>query len=223
MKADVNREPETRRKTILCYGDSNTYGYDPVSGKRLPEGVRWTSRLKELLGPGYKVIEEGCNGRTTVFKEPGAEWKNGLEYLKPCLNSHKPVDLVILMLGTNDLKTMFHAAAKDAAAGAERLVQIIREFTLEKQGSSAKILLVSPPEIGAGITESPFRDSFDATAPARSKEFPRYYREVAGRNGCIFFDAARAASPSVEDSLHLMPEEHRKLAEALCFYVKDKL
>jgi len=88
-------------KTILCYGDSNTYGYNPVTGGRWPEDIRWTGRLQQLLGDEYKVIEEGCNGRTTMYKAPGEGWKSGLEYLKPCLNSHKPVDAVVMMLGTN--------------------------------------------------------------------------------------------------------------------------
>ena len=94
-------------KTILCYGDSNTYGYNPVTGGRWSEDIRWTGRLQQLLGDEYKVIEEGCNGRTTMYKAPGEGWKSGLEYLKPCLNSHKPVDAVVMMLGTNDLKMDF--------------------------------------------------------------------------------------------------------------------
>ena len=77
-------------KTILCYGDSNTYGYDPSTGFRYPADVRWTGVLKRLLGPDYTLIEEGCNGRTTVFDDPLEGWKNGLDYLKPCLNSHHP-------------------------------------------------------------------------------------------------------------------------------------
>ena len=97
-------------KTILCYGDSNTYGYNPSNGFRYPENVRWTGRLQSALGEGYKIIEEGCNGRTTIFDDPLEGWKNGLGYLRPCLNSHKPVDIVIMMLGSNDLKETFHAS-----------------------------------------------------------------------------------------------------------------
>lgn len=84
-------------RTVLCFGDSNTYGYNPVNGERLSKNVRWTGRLQILLGDEYVVVEEGCNGRTTVFKEPVDVWKSGLEYLKPCLNSHKPVDIVVMM------------------------------------------------------------------------------------------------------------------------------
>ena len=112
-------------KTILCYGDSNTYGYDPSCGLRYPENIRWTGRLAKILGSEYKIVEEGCNGRTTIFDDPIEGWKNGRDYLRPCLNSHKPVDIVIMMLGSNDMKEMFHASAEDIAYGAETLVKEI--------------------------------------------------------------------------------------------------
>lgn len=208
-------------KTVVCYGDSNTFGANPVTGDRHPKNVRWPGRLQMLLGKEYAVIEEGCNGRTTIYKEPVDPWKCGLEYLKPCLNSHKPVDIVVLMLGTNDLKTMFHASAEDIAGGAERLVREIREFADQKQEFQPQIVLVSPPEIGEDIKSSAFNVSFDETAIERSKEFPKYYKEVAERNGCVFFDAAKVVKASKEDSLHLVAEEHEKLAEAMCSCIKD--
>ena len=139
-------------KTVLCYGDSNTYGYDPRTGFRYPSSVRWTCRLAALLGDDYHVVEEGCNGRTTVFDDPIEGWKNGLGYLKPCLNSHKPVDIVVMMLGSNDLKETFHASPEQIAEGAGVLVETIQTFTREKQGFEPKIVLVCPPEIGEGIT-----------------------------------------------------------------------
>ncbi len=98
-------------KTILCYGDSNTYGYVPETGMRYPRDIRYPGRLQNLFGEEYTVIEEGCNGRTTIHDDPIDGWKNGLDYLKPCLNSHKPIDIVILMLGSNDLKITFHLTA----------------------------------------------------------------------------------------------------------------
>ena len=208
--------------TVLCYGDSNTYGYNPVDASRFPRGVRWTSVLQELLGEGYVVIEEGCNGRTTVFNDPIDGWKEGLSYLKPCLNSHKPIDVIILMLGTNDLKRMFHASTKDIAAGAERLVKEIHDFAEEKLGEVPQIILMSPPEIGEDMKNSVFFRSFDETAIARSKEFPKYYKEVADKYHCIFLDAAQLVVPSKEDSLHLTAGEHKKLAEGIYRCMKDK-
>ena len=207
-------------KTILCYGDSNTYGYNPVTGGRWPEDIRWTGRLQQLLGDEYKVIEEGCNGRTTMYKAPGEGWKSGLEYLKPCLNSHKPVDAVVMMLGTNDRKMDFGLCTEEIAAGAERLVKEICDFAAEKQKFCPKIILMSPPEIGENISKLTFGDHFDDSAITRSKEFPACYKAVADRNGCIFLDAAQAAKPSEEDALHLMPEEHKSLAESVYACIK---
>ena len=200
--------------TVLCEGDSNTYGYNPVNGLRYPKDVRWPGVLQKLLGDGYAVIEEGCNGRTTVFEDVEEPWKAGVGYLRPCLNTHKPIDFVIMMLGSNDLKRMFHASAQEIADGAEALVKIIKQFTKEKQGFVPKVILVSPPEIGKDIAASEFARSFDEDAIIRSKKLPTLYEKIAKKYEGIFFDAAKVVEASEVDSLHLMPEAHKKLAEA---------
>lgn len=202
-------------KTVLCYGDSNTYGYNPLNGLRYSKETRWTGCLQELLGEEFSIIEEGCNGRTAVFEDPEEGWKNGYDYLKPCLNSHKPVDIVILMLGSNDLKTTFAATAKEIADDVEILVDTIKTFTKEKQGFEPVIILLSPPEIGEGICDSSFHYAFDEGSVSRSKELPEEYRQVAKRKGCIFCKTSEYIKPSQADSLHLMPEEHKKLANIL--------
>lgn len=204
-----------RKKTIVCYGDSNTYGYNPENGMRFEENVRWTGQLKELLKDYFNVIEEGCNGRTTDRDDPLEEWKNGRTHLKACLNSHKPIDLVLIMLGSNDLKTQFHTSAEEIALGAEKLVVDTKEFLLQKQGFSPVILLISPILIGDEIRKGPFANSFDETAICRSKEFAALYQAAANRQGCSFFDAAAVANPSTTDSLHLDAENHTKLAYGL--------
>ena len=203
-------------KTILCYGDSNTYGYVPETGMRYPRDIRYPGRLQMLLGNEYTVIEEGCNGRTTIHDDPIDGWKNGLDYLRPCLNSHKPIDIVILMLGSNDLKQTFHLTAEQIANNAGVLVDVIKEFTAEKQGFVPEIILVSPPEIGAGIKKSPFYGAFSEASIEESRKFAKYYKEVADSKGCIFFNAAQYIYPSETDSLHLTSEGHRVLAEELC-------
>lgn len=204
---------------VLCYGDSNTWGFIPVKCERYDEEVRWAGRIKKLLGENYNVIEEGCNGRTCVFDDPYEEWKNGLTYLKPCLNSHKPIDIVVLMLGSNDLKKHFNVNAEQIASGAEQLVKTILEFTKEKQEKPAKVLLISPPEIGEDIGTSMFNYDFPVETIETSRQFKKYYGEVAVRNGCEFMAAADYVVASKLDSLHLDPEEHEKLAVA----VADKL
>ncbi|MBQ9608831.1 MAG: SGNH/GDSL hydrolase family protein [Lachnospiraceae bacterium] len=209
------------RKNLLCYGDSNTYGYNPANGFRYPEDVRWTGILQNMLGTEYKVIEEGCNGRTTIFDDPIEGWKNGRDYLKPCLNSHKPIDYIIMMLGSNDLKDTFHATAKVIADGAGVLVRDIINFSEVKQGYVPKIILTSPPEIGEEIKKSPFYGRFYEDAIERSREFPKYYKNVAEDYGCIFINAASYVKPSTVDSLHLSPEGHKKLAEVFYEAVKN--
>ena len=201
--------------TVLCYGDSNTYGFVPETGMRYPKNVRYPGRLQELLGDGYHVIEEGCNGRTTIHDDPIDGWKNGLDYLRPCLNSHKPIDIVTLMLGSNDLKERFHLTAKEISDGVSVLLDVITSFTLEKQGFVPRIVLISPPRIGQGIKSSPFYGAFDENAIERSKEFPVFYKAVAEKYGCIFLDAAEYVEPSAFDSLHLTAEGHEILAQKL--------
>ncbi|MBO4928139.1 MAG: SGNH/GDSL hydrolase family protein [Clostridiales bacterium] len=227
-------------KTILCFGDSNTYGYDPKTGLRYPRNIRWPGRLQEILSsreahdcmksyllamtseteeknitPSYTVIEEGCNGRTTVTDDPIEGWKNGLDYLKPCLNSHKPVDIVILMLGTNDLKEVFHLTAAEIAKNVGILVDTIKEFTREKQGFEPKIILVSPPHIGKSMPRSVFAGAFAPRSIEESVLFAKNYQAVAEEKCCIFFDAAACVEPSEEDALHLTEEAHLTLAEQL--------
>ena len=208
-------------RTILCYGDSNTFGYCPETGLRYPKNIRWPGRLQLLLGDEYDVIEEGCNGRTTIYSDPVESWKNGLDYLKPCLNSHKPIDIVILMLGSNDLKAMYGVTAEESAQGAGVLVDVIQSFTMLKQGYVPEIILVSPPELGANIKTSPFSGSFNEEAVNESRRFPEYFRRVADEKKCIFFNAAEFICPSPIDSLHLAPQSHIKLAEELSKVIKE--
>ena len=197
---------------ILCYGDSNTYGYIPLTGGRYDENTRWTGRLQKLLGAEYKVIEEGCNGRTTVFDDPYDGWTKGTDYICPCIKSHKPVDIVILMLGSNDLKEFFHNTSDKIAQGAGTIADMIFSYCREVQEYPPTIILVSPPQIGENIARSNFYGTFTESAIARSREFPAAYKRIADEKGCIFFDAAQWIQPSKEDSLHLTPEGHAILA-----------
>lgn len=201
-------------KTILCYGDSNTHGYNPSTRSRYPKEERWPQILAAKLGSEYDVIAEGCNGRTTMFSKDGEETINGLLYLKPCLLSHKPVDTVILMLGTNDLKRVFGLNAVKIAEAAGILVQTIKDYTLQIQGFVPETILVSPARLGEGLATSPFYPEFDEISLAESREFSFEFRAVALEKGCRFFDAADI-EVSPLDSLHLTKEGHRMLGEGL--------
>ncbi len=208
-------------KTILCFGDSNTYGYDPVSKKRYSKEIRWPKRLERLLENKYEIIEEGCNGRTTVFADPKESWKRGIDHIKPCINSHKPVDIIIMMLGSNDLKKIFNASAKDIAEGNRQIIKVIKEFSKEKQNYIPEIILISPPKIGENIKTSSFSTSFDMDAVEKSRDFSDYYTRVAMEEGVHFLDADKVIESSKVDSLHLDPEAHKKLADALYSFIID--
>jgi lysophospholipase L1-like esterase len=235
----MKKEPYT---TILCYGDSNTYGYDPRNGLRYAADVRWPGRLQVLLGGRYRILEEGCNGRTASVTPWDEPWKDGRTCLKAILNSHKPIDWFVLFLGSNDLKKQF--AARDTAPaafatpaapaipatpttpatitdGIREILVTAAEFLMEKQGFVPRALLIAPPEIGEGIEESPFAHSFDREAIERSRQLPALYEKTAaeltadGLIECDYLNAQAILRPSELDSLHLMPEAHTALAEAV--------
>lgn len=207
-------------KTILCYGDSNTWGHIPGTGARFPRGSRWPGVLQAALGDSFHVIEEGLNGRTTVWDDPIEEHKNGKTYLKPCLETHKPLDLVILMLGTNDLKKRFSLTAYDVAAGAGRLVHVIQTSQTGPDDGAPKVLLVAPPPIGD--LKDDFVYMFEG-ALAKAKDFPTRYWQVSVEHNCAFFDAATIIAPSPLDGLHLDEQGQRLLGENLAPLVRELL
>src|SRR5260221_1661566 len=140
----MNLNPKAIR--ILCYGDSNTWGRDPHGkGIRYPVNVRWTGLLQDALGNNYWIIEEGLGGRTTALDQDNKEDMNGLRYLKPCLETHNPVDFVILMLGTNDFKEQLHQSSQDIANNISKLLDLIKKYGWNNEKKSPEIILLSPP------------------------------------------------------------------------------
>jgi lysophospholipase L1-like esterase len=198
-------------KTVLCYGDSNTWGYDPATKTRYPLDVRWTGVLTNRLGADYRVIEEGLNGRTTRWDDPIEPSRNGLTYLRPCIESHQPLDVIVIMLGTNDLKSRFDLSASDIAQSAAALAEMAWRFAHAPDGSHAKVLLVAPPAVST-LTEL---DQMFDEAHEKSRQFSRYYRLAAGWYDLPFFDAGAVIVSSEKDGIHFDLEEHRKLGEAL--------
>ena len=141
-------------KNILCFGDSNTHGYMPGVGTRYPIDVRWSGRLQNLLGEGYHVIEEGLAGRTTVFEDELQPWRSALGYIGGCVKSHAPLDLILIMLGTNDSKSRYGVSAEEIGFGLENVIQEIETFfryNKDHAGPCPKMLIISPvpmPETG---------------------------------------------------------------------------
>jgi lysophospholipase L1-like esterase len=205
-------------KTILCYGDSNTWGYDARTKTRFPPDVRWPGLLRSRLGSRAMVIEEGLNGRTTVLDDPvGGEWKNGLKYLLPCLESHAPVDLVILMLGTNDLKMRFSVPASDIAIGIERLILTIKTTNFGPDDTPPQILLLAPPPV---VEMSEYDEMFTG-ALEKSKKLGAYYRQVADLYGCAFLDTSQCITCWDMDGIHISPQDHEKLGTVVSDIVED--
>ena len=203
-------------KVVLCFGDSNTWGYNPRTKERYSKDERWTGVLKKELGQEYEVIEEGLNGRTTVWEDPIEGYKSGKDYLIPCLESHKPVDLVIIMLGTNDLKKRFSLSSYDIANGAGVLVDIALKSGSGPGGGSPKVLLIAPPKVGK-LTE--FAEMFEG-AREKSEKFSYYYRKIADEYGCEFLDASEVVTSSNIDGIHLELSEHQKLGKRVATLVK---
>jgi lysophospholipase L1-like esterase len=204
-------------KTVLCYGDSNTWGYNPSTGERFSRDERWTGVLRQKLGAEYQVIEEGLNGRTTVWDDPIEGYKNGKEYLIPCLESHRPIDLVAIMLGTNDLKKRFSVSAYDIANSAGVLVDVVQRSDAGHDGGPPKVLLMAPPPVGK-LTE--FAEMFDE-AKVKSRKFSEYYRRVAEEYGCMLLDTSEVIVSSDLDGIHFEAGEHQKLGEAVAALVKN--
>ena len=203
---------------ILCFGDSNTWGYAPVSADRYPADVRWTGVMAHLLGDRFHVIEEGQNGRTTVWDDPlEGGHKNGLAYLTACLESHHPIDLVILMLGTNDLKARFSLTALDISLGAERLVQTIQKAVWGPGGNAPAILLAVPPPV------DPKDDAAEmfAGAKAKSVDLASRYAEVAARCGCGLLDVGKIVAVDPRDGIHYSRDAHRELGAAMAKRVQS--
>lgn len=196
---------------VLCYGDSNTYGFNPVNQQRFERDIRWTGVLQDLLGDKYYVIEEGLGGRTTVWNDPIEEGRNGKTFLLPCLQSHMPLDLVVLMLGTNDTKKRFSLTSYDIAAGMDNLIKTIQKSECGRQNGAPEILLLAPPLIGKLSNYAEMMTG----ASEKSKMLAPYYEELAERYNIAFFDVESVVSVCDEDGVHLDAKSHRKLAEAL--------
>ena len=209
------------KKHIVCLGDSNTHGYcaDPVDcadgGDRFNEEERWTCLLQEALGPGYLVLEEGLGGRTTVFADPLTESMDALSVAFPILMSHEPVDLLVIMLGTNDTKERFGVNAAAIGIGLERL--ILKAQSVPCWGThKPKILIVAPPHIGEGLYNNEAAGGpMGAGCPERSRGLAKYFKQAADLLGCEFMDAEGVAEFNPVDCMHLTAKGHRQLAEAL--------
>lgn len=194
---------------ILCYGDSNTYGYTPDWKSRYPRDVRWPGALQALLGADFYVVEDGLIGRTTAFPDANRYGRSAMDFLPVAIESHSPLDYLVLMLGTNDCKTEKTRSSEDAAAGMDRLVLL----TIGMLPMYTKLVLVTPPPLRAPVLE---RDpDFDAQSIAVSEGLAGQHRMIAQAYGCLYLNAGTVTCTSDEDGEHLDAQGHAALAKAV--------
>ncbi|WP_317856175.1 SGNH/GDSL hydrolase family protein [Chakrabartyella piscis] len=207
-------------KNILCFGDSNTFGEIPEGG-RYARNERWTGLLQQKLGDEYYVIEEAMNGRTTVWEDPIQEDRCGIKSLPLCLHCHKPLDLVILFLGTNDVKNYYPVIPEMIGRSMERLIEVTQGFPYGDKYMTAppKILVVSPTYVGEDV-EKGTMPQFDNQAREKSMRLAPIYEAVATKHNCYFLDAAKYADTGA-DYVHLKKEGHVALAEAFAEKITD--
>ena len=202
-------------KNLLCFGDSNTYGTAPMAHRsderRLPWPVRWPGVLQLALGSGWRVIEEGLPGRTIARDDPveGAD-RNALRYLQPCLQSHRPLDAVVFMLGTNDLKARFGASAEQIAEGLHPLIDFTRETSLPGHPQPHIVLVCPAPVVEVGC----LADMFSGAA-AKAPLMATHYRRIAAQRGVGFVDAGEHIAVSPLDGIHLDEASHATLGAAV--------
>ena len=204
-------------KTILCFGDSNTWGANPKDGLRYPRSIRWPSALQKLLGNSYEVISEGLCGRTLVASDPATPHRAGITHLRAILESASPVSLVIIMLGTNDIKSMYGLTAQTIAKHLDKTIDLIRRSKVGGK-KKADILVICPPP---PVTPRSGRiDPRMARWPKIFRLLPALYVAVAKKRHCTYLNAGDYIASSTVDGYHLDAKAHLKLARAIAARVR---
>ncbi|MFA6391338.1 MAG: GDSL-type esterase/lipase family protein [Patescibacteria group bacterium] len=207
------------KKRILCYGDSNTWGCVPGTRfERFSEEIRFPKRLQKLLGTDFEIIEEGLYSRTLAseYDRPNKEGRNGSTYFVPCLLSHDPLDLVIIMLGTTELKAEFNNSVEEIGRYLEDYyIRVISKIKYLTRDESPELLIICPPIINESLTSKRY-----AGGEEKSKQLAGVYSKISNSNKCAFIDASKLMVGS--DGVHMTEESHKKLAEMIAYEINKK-
>lgn len=195
-------------KKILCFGDSNTFGYNPNNGSRYNENSRWTGILKNLCKNNYEIIEAGCNNRTAFSNNPNGIQFTGYKVLPEYLK--KFYDIIILAIGINDLQKFYNPTLEEFETGIENIIKKIRE-----NNPNCDIIILSPSYITENILNSNFRFMFNQTSIEKSKQITSIYKKIANKYNCKFLDLNKIVTTSKIDGLHYEVEEHKKIAQSI--------
>lgn len=208
------------KRTIVCFGDSNTWGYDAETDQRFNDEIRWTGLLQSELCNTYRVIEEGLPGRTSVSDDPLFEGLAGISYLYPCLMSHAPLDLVVIMLGTNDTKERFALTSYNIAQGIVRLAHKTRGSGAGPAGKSPEVLVIAPPPIGAEYLNTPIGKPMGSNCSEKSLELSQHLAALLSGTDIHFIDSREYVSMNEIDYMHLDIQGHRNMADLVQDHVK---
>ncbi len=201
-------------KKILCYGDSNTFGFIPENCKRYDKDSRWSGILSEILKENYQVIEEGMNNRTGFFKNPEGLKQSGGEYLSVFLQNHRNLDICIISLGTNDAQFFYNLDENSTKNGLQNLIDSVREVNIK-----TNIIIVPPVKITENILHSGFSMMFNRESIDKiNKVFP-IFEQIAKENNCLYFDFNQITSPAQKDGLHYTKESHTIIANKLAEFI----
>ena len=208
---------------ILCYGDSNTWGYatTPRPDGRYADHERWPRVMGAALGPGWTVVEEGLNGRTTVHADPiEGVWLDGSSTFTAILRSHMPLDVVAIMLGTNDLKSRFSVGPYDIAGGVTVLLKQLTRAEAGRGGGVPRAVVICPPPILHTFGAFEFFGEMFAGGHEKSKRMAGFYAQAATESGAAFLDAGKVITTSAYDGIHLDVEMQARLGQAVAGVVK---
>ena len=195
-------------KKILCFGDSNTYGYIPQTGQRYSQDERWCGVLQTLLGDNWEIIEQGCNNRTAFKDNPMGKIYIGYKILPEYLSND--LSWVILSIGINDLQTQYKTTIEEFETGLKKLINIVKETC-----PNTKILLLAPPRINEGILKGFFSTLFDQSAIEKSAQLSQIYGKIALETGCEFINLDAIIKTSSRDGLHLESIFHKIIADTI--------
>lgn len=201
-------------QTILFYGDSNTWGYNPDTDDRYPPQIRFTGRLASML-PDCQIIEGGMNGRTTAYQDPLEPWRNGAAHLPVFLKTFDPLDLVVLMLGVNDLKRRYRLSADEVVKGMQQLITIVQTPAIWRGRSRPRVLVIAQPPLNGQTLAGSQNEQFDQHSVACSVRLAAKFEALCTQNACCFLDAGQLGPITSSDGVHLSPENHASLATAL--------
>ena len=210
----MNTNPVARR--VLCFGDSNTWGYIPgTDHQRYPANVRWTGVLQSLLGDGYEIVEEGLNSRGILKGDdrPGKEGTSSIEYILPCLDSHDPLDYVVVLLGTNELKSGYGLSSQEVGENLRSFLRLVASRHSQSGHSIPEVIVVVPPFIDESTEYCRSHDKYKG-ASGKSKDLGMIYKGIAVEVGVRLVDIQDELKTG-DDGVHLDRESHRILAERL--------